>query len=97
MTVINSDITSSFEDEDVSPLLDDDITTRGMARLSSAATCLVAGVEYTHGQQHDAIRLSELLKCNFPKQIHQDRLQLLTVMAECGTLVRQSQSDVFSR
>ncbi|XP_008197141.1 kielin/chordin-like protein [Tribolium castaneum] len=29
----------------------DDFTTHGLERLSSAATCLVAGVEYTHGQQ----------------------------------------------
>ncbi|XP_068914465.1 kielin/chordin-like protein isoform X2 [Tenebrio molitor] len=32
------------------PILDD-FTTHGLERLSSAATCLVAGVEYTHGQQ----------------------------------------------
>lgn len=31
--------------------LDDDFTTHPLERLSSAATCLVAGVEYTHGQQ----------------------------------------------
>lgn len=30
---------------------DDDFTTHTLDRLSSAATCLVAGVEYTHGQQ----------------------------------------------
>nr|XP_022916631.1 kielin/chordin-like protein [Onthophagus taurus] len=30
---------------------DDDSTTHTLERLSSAATCLVAGVEYTHGQQ----------------------------------------------
>lgn len=30
---------------------DDDSTTRNLERLVSAATCLVAGVEYTHGQQ----------------------------------------------
>lgn len=41
------------EDEDDMPpmILDDDFTTHGLERLSSAATCLVAGVEYTHGQQ----------------------------------------------
>lgn len=32
-------------------LEDDDSTTQTLERLSSAATCLVAGVEYTHGQQ----------------------------------------------
>ncbi|KAL1494193.1 hypothetical protein ABEB36_009829 [Hypothenemus hampei] len=51
MTILNNDISESLEDEESSPLLDDDITTRGLARLSSAATCLVAGIEYTHGQQ----------------------------------------------
>lgn len=30
---------------------DDDFTTHTLERLSSAATCLVKGVEYTHGQQ----------------------------------------------
>lgn len=30
---------------------EDDSTTHTFDRLSSAATCLVAGVEYTHGQQ----------------------------------------------
>lgn len=30
---------------------DDDFTTHTLERLSSAATCLVASVEYTHGQQ----------------------------------------------
>ncbi|GJQ81790.1 hypothetical protein Trydic_g333 [Trypoxylus dichotomus] len=30
---------------------DDDLTTHTLERLSSAATCLVASVEYTHGQQ----------------------------------------------
>lgn len=37
-----------IEDEVVE---DDDSTTQTLERLSSAATCLVAGVEYTHGQQ----------------------------------------------
>lgn len=37
--------------------LDDDFTTHPLERLSSAATCLVAGVEYTHGQQ--------VLTCNY--------------------------------
>ncbi|XP_057666416.1 cysteine-rich motor neuron 1 protein [Diorhabda carinulata] len=40
------------EDEDDTLVLDeDDFTTHGLERLSSAATCLVAGIEYTHGQQ----------------------------------------------
>lgn len=30
---------------------EDDSTTHNLERLVSAATCLVAGVEYTHGQQ----------------------------------------------
>lgn len=30
---------------------EDDSTTRTLERLASPATCLVAGVEYTHGQQ----------------------------------------------
>ncbi|XP_072390324.1 kielin/chordin-like protein isoform X1 [Diabrotica undecimpunctata] len=57
----NDDLTNSIEDEgeegeeedeEESLVLDeDDFTTHGLARLSSAATCLVAGVEYTHGQQ----------------------------------------------
>ncbi|XP_066159285.1 uncharacterized protein [Euwallacea fornicatus] len=51
LAVLSNDISDSSEEEDASSILDDDITTRGLARLSSAATCLVAGVEYTHGQQ----------------------------------------------
>ncbi|CAG9824610.1 unnamed protein product [Phaedon cochleariae] len=39
------------EEEDDPPILEDGSTTHGLERLSSAATCLVAGVEYTHGQQ----------------------------------------------
>lgn len=38
-------------DEETNVLDEDDNTTHGLERLSSAATCLVAGVEYTHGQQ----------------------------------------------
>ncbi|XP_050311464.1 uncharacterized protein LOC126747023 [Anthonomus grandis grandis] len=51
ISVLNNEIIDSLEEDDSSPVLEDDITTRGLARLSSAATCLVAGVEYTHGQQ----------------------------------------------
>ncbi|VEN49665.1 unnamed protein product, partial [Callosobruchus maculatus] len=54
VSVLNNDISNSAEEEeeeDDIPVLDDDFTTRGLERLSSAATCLVAGVEYTHGQQ----------------------------------------------
>lgn len=50
--VMGSELTNSIEDtEDDMPVIEDDITTHGLERLSSAATCLVAGIEYTHGQQ----------------------------------------------
>lgn len=39
------------DEEDDSLVFEDDFTTHGLGRLSSAATCLVAGIEYTHGQQ----------------------------------------------
>lgn len=42
---------------------DDDSTTHTLERLSSAATCLVAGVEYTHGQQ--VFMLKTFLKALF--------------------------------
>ncbi|CAH1967139.1 unnamed protein product [Acanthoscelides obtectus] len=54
VSVLSNDISNSAEEEeedDDIPVIDDDFTTRGLERLSSAATCLVAGVEYTHGQQ----------------------------------------------
>lgn len=62
VSVLENDLSNSLEgegeeeeeDEEEDPMsmiLDDDFTTRGLERLSSAATCLVAGVEYTHGQQ----------------------------------------------
>ncbi|KAI4457122.1 hypothetical protein MML48_8g00015500 [Holotrichia oblita] len=44
LTVINT-----LDVEEVAE--DDDFTTHTLERLSSAATCLVASVEYTHGQQ----------------------------------------------
>lgn len=51
LAVLSNDVSESSEEDENSAMLEDDITTRGLARLSSAATCLVAGVEYTHGQQ----------------------------------------------
>lgn len=59
VSVMKNDLTNSIEGEgdeeeedDMLPMiLDDDFTTHGLERLSSAATCLVAGVEYTHGEQ----------------------------------------------
>lgn len=39
---------------------DDDFTTQTLERLSSAATCLVAGIEYTHGQQVNTIFYSSI-------------------------------------
>ncbi|XP_048519728.1 uncharacterized protein LOC109539003 isoform X1 [Dendroctonus ponderosae] len=51
LAILSNDISESSEEDENSPLMEDDITTRGLGRLSSAATCLVAGVEYTHGQQ----------------------------------------------
>ncbi|KAG5893799.1 hypothetical protein JTB14_027837 [Gonioctena quinquepunctata] len=54
--ISNNELTNTIEEEEDDeendlPLLADDSTTHGLERLSSAATCLVAGVEYTHGQQ----------------------------------------------
>lgn len=66
VSVVENDLSNSLdgegeeeeddeEQEDNMPMiLDDDFTTHGLERLSSAATCLVAGVEYTHGQQVSA-------------------------------------------
>lgn len=53
VSILNNDVSNSIEDEEEedAPMVDDDFTTHGLERLSSAATCLVAGVEYTHGQQ----------------------------------------------
>lgn len=53
VSVVENDILNSVEEEEEEddPVLEDDFTTHGLERLSSAATCLVAGVEYTHGQQ----------------------------------------------
>lgn len=65
MAVLNNDLSESSEDDESSPILDDDITTRGLARLSSAATCLVAGVEYTHGQQVFYFNYSIMLQISF--------------------------------
>ncbi|KAK9881365.1 hypothetical protein WA026_015493 [Henosepilachna vigintioctopunctata] len=47
---------NKLEELDDVEIIDDDFTTR---RLSSAATCLVAGIEYTHGQQ---VKLSMYIK-----------------------------------
>lgn len=65
ISVVENDLSNSLEagdeeeeDEDMPPMiLDDDFTTHGLERLSSAATCLVAGVEYTHGQQVRRIQM----------------------------------------
>lgn len=61
VSVVENDLSNSIEgegdeeeeeeDDTLPMILDDDFTTHGLERLSSAATCLVAGVEYTHGQQ----------------------------------------------
>lgn len=53
VSVMNNDPSNGLEEEadEEAVLDDDDNTTHGLERLSSAATCLVAGVEYTHGQQ----------------------------------------------
>lgn len=43
--------------------IDDEFTTQTVERLSSAATCLVASVEYTHGQQIYRVDPCEFCLC----------------------------------
>ncbi|XP_060522121.1 cysteine-rich motor neuron 1 protein [Cylas formicarius] len=64
LTLLSSELTNSLEEEDDdSPIGEDDMTTHGLERLSSAATCLVAGVEYTHGQQIYRVDPCEFCLC----------------------------------
>lgn len=61
--ISNENSSNKIEDIDDLEIIDDDITTRSMERLSSAATCLVAGIEYTHGQQINRIDPCEFCLC----------------------------------
>ncbi|KAL3274178.1 hypothetical protein HHI36_015592 [Cryptolaemus montrouzieri] len=49
--IINDSASNKLEYSDDVEIIEDDLTTRSLEKLSSAATCLVAGIEYTHGQQ----------------------------------------------
>ncbi|XP_044759361.1 uncharacterized protein LOC123317066 [Coccinella septempunctata] len=61
--ILNDNISNKLEDLDDVEVIDDDFTTRSLERLSSAATCLVAGIEYTHGQQINRIDPCEFCLC----------------------------------
>ncbi|XP_045477463.1 uncharacterized protein LOC123682738 [Harmonia axyridis] len=61
--ILNDNISNKLDDLDDVEVIDDDFTTRSLERLSSAATCLVAGIEYTHGQQINRIDPCEFCLC----------------------------------